>query len=38
MKQDDIIKKPTSLIADFEQIVPTVEAALGGKQIQPMLY
>jgi dipicolinate synthase subunit B len=38
MQQDDIIKKPTSLIADFEQIVPTVEAALQGKQLQPVFY
>ncbi len=38
MKQDDIIKKPTSLVADFEQIIPTVEAALQGKQIEPVLF
>ena len=35
--QDDPVKKPCSLMADFHQIVPTVEAALEGRQIQPIL-
>lgn len=35
--QDDPLKKPTSLIADFAQIPPAIEEALAGKQIQPML-
>ena len=35
--QDDAINKPASLIADFGQIVPACEAALEGKQIQPVL-
>ena len=35
--QDDPVKKPCSLIADFDQIIPTVEAALEGRQIQPIL-
>ena len=35
--QDDAGKKPCSLVADFSQIVPTIEAALEGRQIQPIL-
>lgn len=35
--QDDPIKKPTSLVADFTQISRTVEEALEGKQLQPLL-
>ncbi len=35
--QDDAINKPTSLIADFEQILPTIQAAFAGRQIQPLL-
>ena len=35
--QDDPVKKPCSLVADFDQIIPTVEAALEGRQIQPIL-
>ena len=36
--QDDPIKKPNSLVADMDElIVETVEAALEGKQIQPVL-
>ena len=35
--QDDPEKKPTSLAADFELIGKTVEAALEGKQLQPLL-
>lgn len=34
--QDDPIKKPTSLVADFQQISRTVEQALEGKQLQPL--
>lgn len=34
--QDDAMKKPTSLIADFSKIPETVDAALGGKQLQPI--
>ena len=36
-RQDDPQKKPTSIVADFSQIPATVEAALSGKQIQPIL-
>lgn len=35
--QDDPVKKPRSLVADFAQIPRTVAAALSGVQIQPML-
>lgn len=35
--QDDPVGKPTSLVADFTQINQTVEAALAGRQIQPLL-
>ncbi|HHU89553.1 MAG TPA: dipicolinate synthase subunit B [Clostridiaceae bacterium] len=35
--QDDSEKKPTSLIARFGLIVPTIEHALDGKQIEPIL-
>ena len=35
--QDDPIKKPRSLVADFEQLPKTVAAALAGIQLQPML-
>ena len=35
--QDDPHKKPCSLIADFDKIPQTVEAALLGEQIQPVL-
>ena len=35
--QDDAAKKPTSLVADFTLIPQTLEAALEGRQIQPIL-
>ena len=35
--QDDPEKKPTSLVAHFDLIPDTIEAALAGKQFQPML-
>lgn len=35
--QDDAEKKPCSLIADFSKIPETVEAALRGEQLQPVL-
>lgn len=35
--QDDAERKPTSLIADFRQIGRTAEAALAGRQVQPLL-
>ena len=36
MKQDDPICKPHSLVADFSQLSSTLEAALIGKQLQPI--
>lgn len=35
--QDDHIKKPNSLASDFSKIGDTVEAALEGRQLQPVL-
>lgn len=35
--QDDAQSKPTSMVADFSKIPQTLEAALEGKQIQPLL-
>lgn len=35
--QDDFRKKPCSLVADFELLPETIEAALRGEQLQPML-
>lgn len=35
--QDDPEKKPTSMVADFNRILPALEAALKGRQIQPVL-
>ena len=35
--QDDPIKKPNSMIADFNLIVPATLAAVEGKQLQPII-
>ena len=35
--QDDSLSKPFSMIADFSQLPQTIEAALNGKQVQPMI-
>lgn len=35
--QDDAEKKPTSMVADFKLIPQTLEAAMEGRQIQPLL-
>lgn len=35
--QDDYDKKPNSLVAHFDMVIPTIENALIGKQIQPVL-
>ncbi len=35
--QDDPVEKPTSMVADFGKIPLTVEAALEGIQIQPVI-
>ena len=36
MAQDDPVKKPFSLVADFDLLGDTVEKALEGKQLQPV--
>ena len=36
MKQDDIKRKPASIVADFEMVAPAVKAALEGKQLEPV--
>ena len=35
--QDDPKGKPTSMVADFGLLLPTLEAALEGRQLQPVL-
>ncbi len=35
--QDDCYEKENSLVADFNLILPTIKAALGGRQLQPIL-
>lgn len=35
--QDDPKEKPTSMVADFTLLLPTLEAALEGRQLQPVL-
>ena len=35
--QDDPVNKPNSLQADFTRLRPAVEAALAGRQLQPIL-
>lgn len=36
-RQDDAANKPTSIVADFTKIPQTLDAALEGRQIQPLL-
>lgn len=36
--QDDPIKKPNSMIAHTEELIPTLEAAFLGKQYQPIIH
>ncbi len=35
--QDDPVGKPSSLVCDFERLEETIEAAVAGKQVQPIL-
>ena len=35
LRQDDVAKKPNSLVADFSRTAETIEAALDGIQLQP---
>lgn len=37
MGQDSCNGKPTSVVADFSQLIPAVRSALEGRQIQPIL-
>ena len=36
-RQDDAFGKPTSIVADFGRIPQTLDAAVNGQQIQPLL-
>lgn len=36
-RQDDPVKKPNSIVADFSRIPQTVAAAAQGRQLQPLL-
>ena len=38
MRQDDCIKKPASLVAEFKLIPQAAEAALKGIQLRPIIY
>ena len=35
--QDDHVKKPNSLVADMSKILPAIESAMDGEQLQPIL-
>ena len=35
--QDDPVNKPTSMVADFTKIPQAIDAALAGRQLQPIL-
>jgi len=37
-EQDDFRGKPTSCVADFTKILPAAQAALEGRQLQPVIY
>lgn len=36
-RQDDPEKKPRSLVADMDKILPTISSAMAGRQLQPIL-
>ena len=36
-RQDDYLLKPYSMVADFSQLERTIELALSGVQVQPMV-
>ena len=36
-RQDDYMVKPKSLVLDYNYVIPTIEHALEGKQIQPII-
>ena len=35
--QDDPYGKPTSMVADFSRLLPALDAAMAGQQLQPLL-
>jgi dipicolinate synthase subunit B len=35
--QDDPLEKPASMVADFSKLLPALEAALEGRQLQPVM-
>ena len=37
MRQDNAIKEPRSVVADFTRLPETIRAALDGRQLQPLL-
>ena len=37
-EQDDFRGKPTSCVADFDKILPAAQAALEGRQLQPVIF
>ena len=37
-RQDDYIKKPSSLVAEFQMIPQAAEAAVNGIQLRPIIY
>lgn len=37
MRQDDYVKKPNSIVADFSLTANAIEAAVKGQQLQPIL-
>lgn len=38
MRQDDHENKPNSIVADFKMLESSIQSALKGKQIQPMIF
>lgn len=38
MLQDDYVKKPASLVAEFEMIPEAAIAAINGIQLRPIIY
>ena len=37
MEQDDPVKKPNSLVAEFDMIEPCIKSALRGEQVRPII-
>lgn len=36
MRQDDVVSKPHSLVADFSRVPEALEAAMAGRQLRPL--